>query len=409
MTPDTLRPAVLLGGETIAVTVARSLGKAGIPVHALGKGGVDPVGYSRYCTSFEDVGSGDGVQDRYLDWLAHRAPANSVVFPCNDDALQLVGERRPVIAELGHVTIEAHDEVLLAMLDKERTYELAAGLGIGAPRRLQVSGWEQVEAAAREIGFPVALKPLQSHVFARAFGMGTKLLLAHDEQELARAFARITPLGLDVMVTEVVPGSDERCWTYTAYLDENGEPRFEFTRRKVRQFPPHFGRGCYYLLEWREDVAKTGLRFFQGVGVRGLASVEFKRDPRDGQLKVLDCNQRFDRAIALFQGAGLDVPFFVYERLLGRRPSAPRPRHNGVRLLSPIDDLRSSVQLWREGELSVGDWARSLFHRQHFLVFTPADPLPSAVSLSRSVGRAVRKPVASRNNGAQPPPAGKAR
>jgi predicted ATP-grasp superfamily ATP-dependent carboligase len=343
------------------------------------------------------VGSGDGVQDRYLDWLAHRAPSNSVVFPCNDDGLQLVGERRAAIVELGLMTIEASDEVLLAMLDKERTYELAAGLGIGVPRRLQVSGWEQVEVAAREIGFPVALKPLQSHMFARNFGMRTKLLTANDERELELAFARIAPLGLDLMVTEVVPGSDERCWTYTAYLDENGEPRFEFTRRKVRQFPPHFGRGCYYLLEWREDVATTGLRFLQGVGARGLASVEFKRDPRDGQLKVLDCNHRFDRAIGLFHAAGLDVPLFVYERVLGRRPPVPTPRRDGVRLLSPIDDLRSSVQLRREGELSVGAWARSLFHRQHFLVFTPSDPLPSAVSLSRSLGRGMLKSLAGRS------------
>ena len=48
-------PAVLLGGEVTAVAAARSLGRAGVRVHALGAG-PEPVRSSRFCAEFVKFG-----------------------------------------------------------------------------------------------------------------------------------------------------------------------------------------------------------------------------------------------------------------------------------------------------------------------------------------------------------------
>jgi predicted ATP-grasp superfamily ATP-dependent carboligase len=375
-------PAVLLGGEAIAVSVARSLGRSGVEVYALGTASVDPVRFSRYCTQFVDLGSGEDVQDRWMDWLARTAGEPRVILPCNDDGLELVARRRSELGELGYRSIEADDSVLLTMLDKAQTYDLAARLGIASPKMYSVENPDALEPAVEELGFPLAVKPRHSYRFARQFGLRKKLFVVRDRAELEAVQAETTALGLEVIMTEIIPGGDDRLWTCTAYLDEQGSPLLHYTRRKVRQYPPGFGRGCYYVVEWDPEVAEVGLAFLRGAGIRGLASVEFKRDERDGYLKLIECNHRLDGATELARAGGVDLARFVYAQVLDPGGKTSRPRE-GVRLWNPIEDTRSAWELWRRGELSLGGWFRTLLYPLRFQVFDRHDIKPSLMGSAR--------------------------
>jgi D-aspartate ligase len=88
----------------------------------------------------------------------------------------------------------------------------------------------------------------------------------------------ILDAGHPMLVTEYVPGPDDQYRSYYTYLDHEGEPLVHFTKRKLRQYPTHFGLGSYHLTEWNPEVAELGLRFARGAGLRGLVNVEFKRD-----------------------------------------------------------------------------------------------------------------------------------
>ena len=89
-------------------------------------------------------------------------------------------------------------------------------------------------------------------------------------------------------------------------------------------------------------MAELGLRFFEGVGLRGLGNVEFKRDARDGRLKLIECNHRFTAATGLMRAAGLDLPLFVYNKLTDRPlPTVDRYRA-GLTMWYPMKDVRAS-------------------------------------------------------------------
>ena len=115
-----LPPAVLLGGGLIAVPVARSLARAHVFVNALGFA-LDQVRASRACGRFVDLGTGEGVQERWLDFLDGSNAAGGVILPGNDDGLQLVARHRKILTERGYRPIVANDQATLAMLDKLRT------------------------------------------------------------------------------------------------------------------------------------------------------------------------------------------------------------------------------------------------------------------------------------------------
>lgn len=140
----------------------------------------------------------------------------------------------------------------------------------------------------------------------------------------------------------------------------------------------------YMVTRWRPDVADAGLHFLRGVGMRGMAHVEFKEDPRDGTLKLIECNHRFVNCQEVIRRAGLDVAAFAYHRALGDAPAKLDGWREGVRLWSPLPDFRSARQYRDEGKLTWRSWARSLCHPH---VHTPYaaldDPRPSVVHLGR--------------------------
>ena len=382
--------AVLLGGETIAVSAARSLAPAGVPVYALGDP-VDPVQRSRHCARFVDVGSGDGVQDRYLRWLVEEAPAGAVVIPCDDDGIELIARSRAVLEEHGLRPVEADDGALLAILDKERTYELCREHGIPCPRTARLESRGDAERAAAEFDYPCALKPRESHVFAQHFGILAKAVRVHSPEELVEQYERTAELGISMLCTEIVPGRDDALCSYYSYLDEAGEPLYHFTKRKLRQYPPEFGLGSLQRTTWDPDLAELGLRFFQGIGLRGIGNVEFKRDSRDGVPKLIECNARLTAANEQVRLAGLDIPLLAYSRVAG----GPGPELGsytvGLSLWHPIEDLRALRQYRRRGEWSVWSWLRSLTGRVRFPLWRLDDPGPTIHSFQTKLRRRGRR------------------
>jgi D-aspartate ligase len=370
---------VILGGESVAVAVARSLAPLGVETYALGDTW-DPQRWGRFVDHFVDVGSKGGVEERYMEWLRTHGPRGGVVMPCYDDGLDTVARNRAQLEEWGYRPLEGNDEVNLAMMDKERSLDLCRRAGVPAPHAVAVRSHAAAERAAADLQFPLALKPIQSHLFAREFGE-TKLLVVSSPEELAPTLERTLGLGIDMLATELIPGWDDQIVTYYTYLGDHGEPLFHFTKRKLRQWPVHFGLACYQVTTWDPELAEVGLRFCQGTGIRGIGTVEFKRDPRDGDFKFIECNPRLTGSTELVRHAGIEIPQIAYLRAIGRTPPPVRGYRTGVREWYPLSDLKALRHYRQAGELTTAAWARSMLRRFHFPRFRASDPMPSIVRI----------------------------
>jgi D-aspartate ligase len=363
-------PAVIIGGGSIAMPVVRSLGAAGVPVIGLGAR-IDPIRFSRFCNRFVDIGFGDESQGRALQWLTEDCTDGAVVVPCSDHGLELVGRNRDLLERHGVRPVEADDAVTLALLDKERTYAFGRALEIATPRTVRLAGAAELDRAADLIGFPSALKPVHSHRFKQHFD--AKAIVVRDRGELEDVHRRAARHGLEVLLTEIVPGADDRLGAYFSYVDGSGRVLLEFVSRKVRQYPTGFGLACCAVTEWDPELAEAGLRFVQGVGVKGVAYTEFKRDARDGELKLIECNNRMTiEALS----SPYDVPLLAYNRALGRA-LPPLRRRWRPRIWNPAEDVQTMLELRRRGELTFCDWARTLRPPLSFHVFRIDDPMPT--------------------------------
>jgi D-aspartate ligase len=369
-----LPPAVVIGGNANAVSVARSLGRRGVDVTVYGDRH-GHVRYSRFCAEYVDVGGGPGVADRWLGHLLDR-PLEAVLLPCDDEALTLIAQNRESLTRAGYQPFEADDDVVLRMLDKARTYELAAAAGIPVPMTIPLVDADAVERAIDEIGAPCALKPVSSHAFARIY-RNRKAFVVDSASELRRRWAEASERGLAMVATEIIPGPDDRLCSYYAYIDETGRTLVGLTKRKVRQYPSGFGLGSFEVTDHAPDVREAGARFFAAAGIRGLANVEFKRDARDGTLRLIECNHRFTASNELVRVAGIDLAWLAYARLSGA-PLPPLDRYrDGVTLWNPLRDLRGIAIATRRGEARVADWLPGLVRRHVLPVFQWDDPAPT--------------------------------
>jgi predicted ATP-grasp superfamily ATP-dependent carboligase len=358
-----------------------------------------PVRYSRY-SHWVPIRTNGDPQQAWLEWLTGDRGAaleGAVLLPCEDDGVELMARHRARLASRFRV-IEGRDEILLAMLDKASTHALATKAGVPAPAVHTVRTLADALAAAKQVGYPCALKPRHGHRFKRVFE--AKLFVITGPEQLTNVFELAQARGLEMEVTEIIPGAEDRYCSYYTYLDEQLEPLFDFTKRKLRQYPLGFGTGTYHISDWNPEVAEMGLRFLRGAGLQGFANVEFKRDPRDNQLKLIECNARFTVVHEMLQMCGIDVSFLVYNRLTGRPLPTVGPYRRGVRILLPRGDYHAFRAAHRRGELSWAQWLGSLLHRQHFLVFRWSDPWPATIlawaclrdQLQRAWGFVTRRP-----------------
>jgi predicted ATP-grasp superfamily ATP-dependent carboligase len=188
----------------------------------------------------------------------------------------------------------------------------------------------------------------------------------------------------------MISGPDDRLCSYYTYLDEESRPLFHFTKRIIRRYPLLTGNACYHVTDRIPEAAELGNRLFEHVGLRGLANVEFKRDERDGKLKLIECNARFTAADCLVARSGINLAAFVYCRLTGREPPSMDNYRAGLRLWDPVRDFQAGLAMRREGQLTLGRWLASVCHRQTFPYFQWSDPLPALARLTMPLRKALR-------------------
>ncbi len=389
---DGLPQAVLVGASSAnAVSVARSLGRRGIVVYLL----CSPSGESRYSRFARRLDVGADVEEwvRFLlgaqsDWLR-----GAVLLTCSDDAVQMTLEHREALAEKYILDI-AEPSAQWCFLNKLSTYEAAREAGVATPLFWRADSPDDLHSHRDEYVYPLMVKPLFSHRFKKVFP--GKYVLVRDFDGLVAAFEKVHAAGVEALLLEEIPGDDDRLCSCYTYIDEEGTPLFDFTKRILRRHPERQGFGCYHITDWNPEVLETGLRLIRHVGHRGIANVEFKRDDRDGRLKVIECNIRFTAANEILVASGYDLPLFVYSRLTGRPFTDLREIQykRGVRLWFPFADFLEFVELRRQGRLTTKGWLQSVLHPQALPYFAWDDPMPSlaissqiALRLSQSGAR----------------------
>ncbi|MEQ9143414.1 MAG: hypothetical protein RLO08_03565 [Parvibaculaceae bacterium] len=386
MRVDTSMPVLVLGGKENALSLVRSLGRLGISVSVSGPDNCWALG-SKFCSARYPVPDGMPSKDFWASLLLGDGAVIKtphVLLACCDNSLEFLAEHEVALRKQ-LVFDEAPAAQRLALLDKQRTLELAAEAGTAAPKFWPVARDGGADTEFEGCQFPLIVKPRNTFDFAKVFGKKF-FLVKESPAELRQRIQEAHEHGFDVSVVEQIPGPDELLSSYYTYIDQSGAPLFHFTKRIFRRYPVNSGGATYHATEWLPETAREGLNFFRNTGFRGLGNIEFKRDLRDGKLKIIEVNARFTAAEELAVQSGVPIDLIVYCHLTGQPVPTFASYEADKRFWYPVKDFLSFVEMRRAGQLGFRGWIRSLKISRHVSpLFDPSDLRPGLTAVSSIV------------------------
>jgi predicted ATP-grasp superfamily ATP-dependent carboligase len=377
-----------------ALSIVRSLGRQGMEVFVAHHAAHGLALASRYVGGLYRVPDARSDPEGFAEAVVElsRSAAIDAVIPVSDvTTLSLARAAERPNAELRLCQPRLKSLELAA--DKLATLRLADSLGVPTPVTEVIESAERIPSGLR---YPVVLKPARSRVWADGSWAFGQVTYATDAEDLQRQLEALAPALFPVLLQERIDG--EGIGVFLCY--DGGRPLAQFSHRRLREKPPSGGVSVL-----RESIAvdpAAGLQarqLLEALDWHGVAMVEFKRDLRDGRLKLMEINGRFWGSLQLAIDAGVDFPGLVARILAGEHPEPVSDYRLGVRtrwLLGDFDALlavllkpRSALKLppQHPGRLRTLVDFLHLFGRDlHYETMTREDPGPGLYELRRWLG-----------------------
>jgi D-aspartate ligase len=377
-TVDISCPVILLGGRENSLAVTRNFGRLGIKVYVTGRRGCHAL-YSHYCEKAFPVERGVAAERAWHQLLIDSPPQElqgAVIFAMCDESLEFLAANHDKLRQKYKLPPFTPD-LCVAMLDKHETLIRARSAGVPTPNFWRLDTLEDLLAVRGQLQTPVMVKPLNSRAFVDEFGC--KLFIVDGGfDEVVERVELCHARGIKVMIIEMIPGPDSLLSSFNTCRTASGETLYEYTKSVIRRWPVNRGGGTCHQSIWLPDIAVMGRKLFDGIGWQGIGNVEFKRDTRDGQLKIIEVNGRFTAAQRLITEAGAPIDLIVYCHLTGQQPPHFDKYSQTMMFWYPIRDILAFLQMRKAGQISFSEYCRSLNIKSLLL---PAaswrDPLPS--------------------------------
>ncbi len=250
-------------------------------------------------------------------------PHGAVAFPTHDDYLVAVNRCAPAALRLPF----GPRELIEPIQAKRFQYEAAARAGVQVPATFHPADESAAVQAAAMLRYPAVMKPSLGAGFKRRHGF--PLVVANTPDELVAAYrlgAEFAP-----MLQERIPGGDDTLWTVGSYASSDGSVPGIFCGRKLLQAPTGVGTCRVGIAEWDDEAVDGARRLLHELGFHGISQIEYKRDPRDGSLRLMEVNARLWQWHSLAAACGVDLVQMAYRDAVGEPVVARTTRAAGRR------------------------------------------------------------------------------
>jgi D-aspartate ligase len=371
--------AVVIGGDYQGLGIVRSLGRRGVRVSVLDDE-LSIARHSRYVTHHlrvPDLRDEARTVDQLIDTCCRLNLHGWVLFPTREETVAAISKNRARLSKYFRVPTPSWEAVRWAW-DKRNTYKLAATLGIPHPTTRYISSRDELREL--DLSYPVALKPAIKEHFI--YATKAKAWRADDQSQLLELYEKAAAhLGAgEVMIQDLIPGDGSNQFAYCAFF-RDGSSVGKIHVRRARQHPPEFGRASTYVETVdMPELERLSERFLRAIDYYGLVELEYKRDTRDGQLKLLDVNARTWGYHSIGSTAGVDFPYMLYADQVGI-PVDQQVGRCGVSWVRLATDLPTAAIEVLAGRMKLGVYLRTLLQADTEAVFCRDDLAPGLVEL----------------------------
>lgn len=385
-------PAIVLGRGPTALGILRCLHLAGVPVYVACPAD-DHVTRSRWYRPTPGPTAWDGsIGPDTGDRLRDMPLAEAVLIPGADDAaLWLADMPQSGLGARFRVSTSSRQTQEI-LQDKSRFAALLDSTDIPHPPTFRIDSVADIDAIPFDSLDRVFIKPVNSQKFSDV--VGVKGIWVKRKEDIHDAWQRLHEQGFRLVVQEYVPGSSADHYFVDGFRDARGALTGLFARRRIRISPPDFGNSSYCqsipLADLQAPVDNMA-SLLARLDYRGIFSAEFKRDARDGQLRILEVNTRAWTYVEFAARCGVNVCEMAYQDALGLPVTvASRNYAAGAGCVDLHKDIGT---VWAQDAAARGSLSRILLQwaRAHYHSFRFDDPSPGLSVVRQVVGHRLKR------------------
>lgn len=373
-------PALILGGDLGGLWAARILGKKGIAVYIVTDKQQDFALSSKYCKKkiINAMPWDYYVLIKILKRAARATSKRLVVYPGTDDLALCLSRIKEEIPDDFHFVV-GQKNTIETLVNKKLFYQTLKKNSVQHPTTFFPKNIADTVELSSKISYPIFVKPSMTHLFNKAFGFDKKGFVANSREELINYYRLLSSAQVDVLFQEIIPGNATNLYQLEGYYDQENRPSVLFARQAIRIWPLNFGNTTLcHSIPLSDLTQETGEinKLLQHMKYTGIMSADFKKDPTDGKLKLLDINSRLWLHFWLPTECGADILYASYQDALGEKIQNSDRYAVGVKSLHFPSDRESSKNMIQRGELSLSDYASSMIGKKVYAYFSPKDILP---------------------------------
>jgi len=207
---------------------------------------------------------------------------------------------------------------------KDETIRLARKVHVPAPKTIFVDNTGKPE---EKVSFkPIVLKGIT--------GAGRVIYLKstkHLDKEIKKFHNQF---GEYPIIQEYIPGEGFGFFA----LFNKGKPRAIFSHRRIREFPATGGPSTSAMSYYDPKLKEYGLRILRALNWHGVAMVEFRKDYRDGEYKIMEINPKFWGSLDLAIASGVRFPYLACKMSIDGDISPVFTYKVGLRFTWPFPD-----------------------------------------------------------------------
>ncbi|MBU0579646.1 MAG: ATP-grasp domain-containing protein [Candidatus Margulisbacteria bacterium] len=306
---------LVVGSHVSGLAVIRALGAKGIKPVALSYEKSDFGNVSKYVSEKVTIPHPRLEEENFIDFLignVHRWK-DALIIDTDDNGAVTISKHKHELLDYYKVAT-AEWELLKNFLEKKEAHKLALECNVPHPKNFLPKTIVDLDEIKDHINYPVILKPVRGHEFYSKFHI--KNFEVNTYEELLSKFRLCIDENQEVMLQEIIVGPETNLYKMQTYINSKGLLSAKFFWNKIRQHPPMFGVGRVGISSERnEEVEHLSQKLIEHSKYKGYFSIEFKKDLRDDQLKLMEVNVRMPRNGMLAVASGVNFPWIIYKDL----------------------------------------------------------------------------------------------
>lgn len=319
-----------------ALATARTLGRAGVPVHVQSHPTERELLACKYVSGIVgapvDPAGSTQAQVEHVNAAVAAVGRPCVAIAGDDETAVLLAEQRAQL-DPRLLTAPIPAELPRRLSDKVHLGALAAAAGVPYPQYLLSKDADEIRSFARAVGFPLVLKsPAPFERLADKTVVRTTVVA--DEGDLVPWLSAAAE-GNEIFVQQYLAGPKAQTW-YAAGV-ATGEEVHVWTGRKAVAHPPGTGIGVVNVALDQPGLAQHVAALCLKIDYQGPFDTDWILDPVARTSHLIDFNPRRGAQFRTFQtSSGFDVVRAAHATLTGRDID---PGHQLFGLVHTVENL----------------------------------------------------------------------